>query len=506
MILQALTPTDSVPLYSESDLLPASDLIEKVLQVWDDRLADIQSRYQNHPQRIRPLRANMEDRTALAFAGMINQLRQEDLGIERYVWVTQGDHKVRFAHAALNGEVFDWNHPSEEGHPGQAPNCRCRAVPVRQDGLGVVLADFTLPTGGIGALPETALRAALQRLVAQTPAGAAVLAAMGTAVGLRQLGEIIGDARLHRAADRLGLDVTSVEGLWAAYAAVWMSEMVATGFGTDLEKDQDLARVAGQAAALYELMAPGTMQQIARSGNFAALSRFATEAARAYADGRLSLTADGWAQGWTEVFPELTEDERRLAELPGFTAAQQEAFILADPVLNDGLPAHTGHAPEGDPVGNVTADPITEEEYARILARARNEPGVASGAGQQVGSDWLREGMRTGAMPIPASVAERLEGRRFGSFDAYRRAFWKAVAEEPELMGQFDSFAKDAIRKGLSPSAPYEGRAGLRDRWEIDHIEPLWRDGELYNSDNLQLMPPKKHIEKTREDMKDYKR
>lgn len=81
MILSALTPPDTVPLYSESDLLPASDLIEKVLQVWDDRLADLQARYQNHPQRIRPLRANMEDRTALAFAGMINQLRQEDLGI-----------------------------------------------------------------------------------------------------------------------------------------------------------------------------------------------------------------------------------------------------------------------------------------------------------------------------------------------------------------------------------------------------------------------------------------
>lgn len=229
-------------------------------------MADIQARYQNHPKRIRLLRANMEDRTVLAFAGLINQLRQEDLGIERYVWVTQGDHKVRFAHAALNGEVFDWDHPSEEGHPGQAPNCRCRATPVpaRQDGLGVVLADFTLPVDGISALPEASLRAALQRLVAQTPAGVAVLAAMGTAVGLRQLGRMIGDARLHRTGDQLGLDVISVEGLWAAYASAWMSEMVTTGFGTDLEKDQELARVAGQAAALYELMTPGTMQQIAR--------------------------------------------------------------------------------------------------------------------------------------------------------------------------------------------------------------------------------------------------
>ena len=402
--------------------------------------------------------------------------------------------------------MFSWDHPSEEGHPGQAPNCRCRAVPVPKDRADVVLADFTLPAAGIGGLSEAELRNALQRLVARTPGGAALLAAMGTATGLRQLSQMIGDARLHSTANRLGLDTTSVEGLWAAYASVWMSELVATGFGTGIDKDQELARIAGQAAALYELMAPGTMQRITQSGNFAALSQFATEAARAYRDGRLRLTADGWAQGWTEVFPELTADERRLAELPGFTAGQQEAFILADPVLNDGLPAHTGHAPEGDPVGNVTADPFTEEEYAQILARARNEPGVASGAGRQVGSDWLREGIRTGAMPIPASVAERLEGRRFGSFDAYRRAFWKAVAEEPELLGQFDEFAGNAIRKGLAPSAPESGHAGLRDRWELDHIEPLWKDGDLYGAENLQIMTPRDHVKKTREDMKDYRR
>ncbi|SIR27512.1 Phage Mu protein F like protein [Paracoccus thiocyanatus] len=133
MILSALAPPDTVPLHSESDLLPATDLIEQVLQVRDDRLADIHARYRSHPQRIRSLRANMEDRTALAFAGLINQLRQEDLGIERYVWVTQGDHKVRSAHAALNGKVFGWDHPSEEGHRARrriaaAAPCRCRRM------------------------------------------------------------------------------------------------------------------------------------------------------------------------------------------------------------------------------------------------------------------------------------------------------------------------------------------------------------------------------------------
>lgn len=180
------------------------------------------------------------------------------------------------------------------------------------------------------------------------------------------------------------------------------------------------------------------------------------------------------------------------------------AAILADPVLTDGLPTHTGHAPEDDSVGNVISTPITEEAYSQILARARNEPGVASGAGKQVGADWLREGVRNGAMPIPASVAEKLEGRKFGSFDSYRRAFWKAVAEDPELLGQFDERNQNAIRKGLAPTSPKSARVGQRDRWELDHIEPLWKDGELYNSENIQLMNPKSHVEKTKEDMKGY--
>lgn len=444
----------------------------------------------------------MEDRTALSFAGLINQIRQEDLGIERYVWVTRGDHKVRPAHAALNGEVFSWDHPSDEGHPGQTPNCRCHAVPHPAGSSNILLADFTLPADGVGTLSEAALRRALQQLVAKTPAGAAVLATMGTAAGLRQLTQMMDDARLHRVAERLGLDVTSVEGLWAAYASAKLAELAGVGLPS-IPKTADAAQIAGQAAALYELMAPGTMLHGPRDAQ-ADLLRFAAEAWRAHEQGRLQLTPDGWAQGWVEVFPELTEDERRLAELPGFTGKQQEAFILADPVLTDGLPAHTGHAPEGNPVGNVISTPITEEAYAQVLARARNEPGIASGAGKRVGADWLSEGIRNGAMPIPASVAEKLEGRRFGSFDSYRRAFWKAVAEDPELSEQFDRNNKLRIQNGLAPRVPEAGYAGKRTRWELDHIEPLWADGNLYGSENIQIMTPRAHIEKTRKDMQRY--
>lgn len=44
-----------------------------------------------------------------------------------YVWNTQGDGRVREAHAERQGEVFSWDNPPEGGHPGQDYGCRCTA-------------------------------------------------------------------------------------------------------------------------------------------------------------------------------------------------------------------------------------------------------------------------------------------------------------------------------------------------------------------------------------------
>ena len=45
----------------------------------------------------------------------------------QYIWRTQGDSKVRDAHAERDGKVFSWDDPPEGGHPGEDYNCRCTA-------------------------------------------------------------------------------------------------------------------------------------------------------------------------------------------------------------------------------------------------------------------------------------------------------------------------------------------------------------------------------------------
>lgn len=48
---------------------------------------------------------------------------------------------------------------------------------------------------------------------------------------------------------------------------------------------------------------------------------------------------------WVEFFTELTEDERRLGQLPGFTPKRIEQWLETYPIEELGLPNHTGAPP-----------------------------------------------------------------------------------------------------------------------------------------------------------------
>lgn len=48
-----------------------------------------------------------------------------------YIWITQGDERVRTSHAERDGGIFDAANPPEGGNPGDDYNCRCKAVPLK---------------------------------------------------------------------------------------------------------------------------------------------------------------------------------------------------------------------------------------------------------------------------------------------------------------------------------------------------------------------------------------
>jgi len=73
------------------------------------------------------------------------KLQYEEIGVEKYEWMTVGDHIVRgyepddkADHKSLDGEIFSWDNPPSARHfstktpchPGEDYNCRCQAKPI----------------------------------------------------------------------------------------------------------------------------------------------------------------------------------------------------------------------------------------------------------------------------------------------------------------------------------------------------------------------------------------
>ncbi|WP_341539959.1 hypothetical protein, partial [Serratia marcescens] len=54
-----------------------------------------------------------------------------------------------------------------------------------------------------------------------------------------------------------------------------------------------------------------------------------------------------------------------------------------------------------------------------------------SGKGQQVGDGWLNTAVQELGSPVPSQIADKLRGREFASFDAFRKAFWTEVGKDP---------------------------------------------------------------------------
>ena len=62
--------------------------------------------------------------------GRLMQYEQQRAGITQYRWETMQDSRVRPSHRERQGEIFSWNEPPSDGHPGEAVRCRCVADPV----------------------------------------------------------------------------------------------------------------------------------------------------------------------------------------------------------------------------------------------------------------------------------------------------------------------------------------------------------------------------------------
>ena len=318
----------------------------------------------------------MEDRLLRAFAGLINQLRQQDLGIERYIWRSQDDAKVRDSHAEYDDRVFRWDEPPAGGHPGQAHNCRCYAEPVAPGSRNdVILAEFA-PTADSFPNCGGIVRRLANGLIARSPAGMAAYAALEANDLLQGFVQSAREQRVQDAAAILGADLGTVEGLLAAQSYAGALVLAENGFLSGSPERGERARIIAEALGLYEMYRPGLFT-LPNGNALDAVNlarRLAADALAALDTSRLVTDGGSISQGWVEVFPELSEDDRRLGQLPGFTPERIDQWLETYPAEVLGLPNHTGSPPVEDPTGNIISTPIPDEAGPNIVEARPGEP------------------------------------------------------------------------------------------------------------------------------------
>ena len=130
-----------------------------------------------------------------------------------------------------------------------------------------------------------------------------------------------------------------------------------------------------------------------------------------------------------------------------------------------------------------------------IVLSVRKTPGTVTGRGQDIDGVWLAGAGSGLGSPIPKGIADQLHGREFRSFDAFREAFWRAVAANPELSGQFVPDNIQRMKNGYAPKARRQDHIGKKRSFELHHVDQVSEGGEVYNIDNLRVTTPKNHID-----------
>lgn len=65
--------------------------------------------------------------------GQMTAKRHQQMGVEKFKWLTSQDERVRPSHRALSNKIFPYSNPPAVGLPGTDYRCRCVAIPVFEE-------------------------------------------------------------------------------------------------------------------------------------------------------------------------------------------------------------------------------------------------------------------------------------------------------------------------------------------------------------------------------------
>lgn len=96
---------------------------------------------------------------------------------------------------------------------------------------------------------------------------------------------------------------------------------------------------------------------------------------------------------------------------------------------------------------------------------------------------------------FPQEVADKLAGRTFENFDAFRNEFWKTVAGTPSLAGEFGLIDRLRMSAGYAPLVAESQVVGGQASYILHHVKPIAKGGAVYDPANLRVVTPRFHLE-----------
>ena len=148
------------------------------------------------------------------------------------------------------------------------------------------------------------------------------------------------------------------------------------------------------------------------------------------------------------------------------------------------------------PAADIVTKPIKAllKHADEVGATARYAKGIVTGRGVDIKGKWL-QGSEGNLGLFPKEIAESLNGKTFNNFDDFRKAFWKEVANNPELSKQFRTSNIANMRKGNAPSVMESQQLKKQTTYILHHKTPIQHGGGVYDVDNLIITTPRYHKE-----------
>ncbi|MDB5984882.1 MAG: hypothetical protein JWQ69_5897, partial [Pseudomonas sp.] len=172
--------------------------------------------------------------------------------------------------------------------------------------------------------------------------------------------------------------------------------------------------------------------------------------------------------------------------------------VVPNPTQNETLPGVDPADANASIPGRPADDELPSPDV--MYEDRRDDPGVADGYGKSVSGTWLGDATRNTGASIPSQIADQLRGREFANFHRFREAFWKAVAQDPQLSKRMNRINLRQLQAGKPPFALIVDQTGGRVKLELHHKDPIAQGGAVYHMDNLVVLTPKRHIELHKEE------